>query len=410
MSLSVIQQPSIFTPAYNDVVFVVQSTDYASAGFQFMGVVKNSGGTTIHNLKAKIYLDSTNKGVFNLKRILESYVEHDFHLLRVAPYDELGYLTGRQSSIFEFEFEMGQEGGDPVVEHPNLQSITGFVFNGALSRRDFASYASGNFVVKAGNTGYFLTDQTKIIRQNQYDWLYYIEYAAIAQAVNRTVYKSYNNSGLLKTVEVATTAGTLNTYTYGRVPSGRNTNLINPSDITSGTLPVIHPSATYYTIELLKVSGATCSEVYTVTLDDECNQYNQYNIWYLNKQGGFDSFMFDLKSFDKVGVERSQYKRSNYELSSTYAYNNDKAAVVNYDLRYGQKLTLHSDWLNDAQASDLEVLIDSPVIFMQKYGDTFYTPINIDNNEWEKSLDVNNPLRVCKLEIVVADNNRRQHG
>ena len=76
MALSITQQPNEYAPAYNDTNFVITESSggiYTKDNFKFIAEVKQST-TSLAKLKAPIYYGSTNKGVFNIGRILENYV------------------------------------------------------------------------------------------------------------------------------------------------------------------------------------------------------------------------------------------------------------------------------------------------------------------------------------------------
>lgn len=406
MAITVLQRPIYLSPAYNDLPVVVQSTNTASANFQYMGVLKNAAGDTLSTLKTKIYFDSADKGVFNLARILENYVSYDVPWGSEGP----GVLT-EQNSIFNYEFEIGEEGGTPPVETPNVTSITGWVFNGSLERRDFSTYASGDFLMQYPTQGkMFLTDQVKDIRLQQNDWLMYLYDPVSSHNPSYAKYLSYSSAGvLLKTVHLDVAVLTTNEYYIAKIPIGRNTEDSGDFNISSGSLPLIDPSASYFTVQLFETGNTSMSELKTVTQNSECTQYETLTLHYLNRYGGFDSFAFDLVHKQKFKTERKQFKRSLYNLANdVYSYDNDRHAVNAYDVREQKTLTLNSNWLNDTQAGEMRDLISSPVVFLNYGGTDLYLPVNIVTEEWEEKMQINEPLFNCELEISLADNYRRQ--
>ena len=78
MAITINTEPNDISPVYSDISYVVTSTNYAQANFKFIAVVKNAAGTTIAKLKARIFHGTTDKGVFNISRILQNYVTYDF--------------------------------------------------------------------------------------------------------------------------------------------------------------------------------------------------------------------------------------------------------------------------------------------------------------------------------------------
>ena len=74
VALSITQQPDSYHPAFNDTNFVITESSggiYTKDNFKFIANVKVAA-TSVAKLKAPIYFGSTNKGVFNIGRILES--------------------------------------------------------------------------------------------------------------------------------------------------------------------------------------------------------------------------------------------------------------------------------------------------------------------------------------------------
>lgn len=396
--LTILQSPQSISPAYNDHIFLVESTNYASADFKFIAEIKDNG-TTIAILKNPV-LNGTDKGVFNVQRIIEAYTGYDF--------DFENDLTFYTNSVFKYEVEFGDE--YLGTEYTNQTSLERTGFNGAMTRKDFSTYASGEWVAHNGGTSKFLTTQrTRRIRQDQWDWLYFLEAPqGLAWYPEYATYKSYSADGtLLKTVTVAySTGSTNNTYFLGKVPSGRNTSEI--SSVLSGTLPVIHTAATYYTIAIYDLNDVRITEEYRIDLLDDCSRYDQITVWYLNPMGGFDSFQFDMINRPKFLTQRKQMRRQLYELvGDTYSYSQTRHGLTNYDTRESKSITLNSDWLNDQESSAMHELVSSPVIFIKLGGETDFTPVTINTPDWEQKNENTDGLFNAQIEVQF-DVERRQ--
>jgi hypothetical protein len=398
--LTILQQPSDISPVHNDLIFLVESTNYASAGFQFIAEIKDNG-TVIGKVKAEL-LPGTDKGVFNVQRIIESYVTYDFDLS-----NSLTYFN--PDGLFEYEVEFGETYSD--TEYLDQTSVTNWAFNGAMNRKDFSTYASGEWVLHSGGTNTkFLTNQRrKQIREDQWDWLYFIEQpAGLSFFPAYATYKSYSADGtLLKTVTVTyATGATSGDYFLGKVPSGRNTSEIG--SVLSGTLPVIDALAAYYTIAIYDDNDNRLTEEYRLDLVDGCSRYDSINVWYLNPMGGFDSFMFNMVNRINYDVQQKQMRRQRYELvGDTYLPNLQKHGLANYDTKETKRMTLNSDWINDQEADALHELVSSPVVFVQLDGETDYTPVTLTTRSWEKKNENTDGLFNAQIEILF-DMERRQ--
>ena len=85
MAITIESEPTDRAPVYSDLTYVVSTTNEAQANFRFIAVVKDGSGNIIAKLKAPILYNSTDRGVFNLSRILQNYVTYNFTLNTLQP-------------------------------------------------------------------------------------------------------------------------------------------------------------------------------------------------------------------------------------------------------------------------------------------------------------------------------------
>ena len=405
--ITIVQSPEQISPAYNDLIYLVESNNYASAGFKFICVLKDGAGTTLAKLKAPILNGSTNQGVFNIQRIVESHTDYQF---------SLGLITFDETeSTFEYEVEFGEEGAG--VEHENLTSVTKWVWDAAMTRRNFGSFASGDWGITgtAPSDTQFLTTQRRRRRRNdQTDWLYFLTQPfPLAFWINYATYRSYDSNGsLLKTVTAFSGVGlgTIGNWYVGKVPSGSNLDDVVIGQVVSGTLPVIDPVAAYYTVQLYDNNDQPRTEEYRIDILDECSRFDSVNIFYLNPMGGFDSFVFDLLNRNFYDTVHLQMKQQRYELGDdTYGYNLNKHGLMNYDTVETQRVQLNSNWINNQESNAMHELIASPVVFMYYPGDDFYIPVTVTNTTWEEKQIGVDKLFNAQIEVKL-DSERLQRG
>ena len=404
MSFSIIQQPIAVSPAYNDRIFLANSSNSSSGSYLYVAEIKNGAGTTLAKLKTPVIFGSA-YGVFNVQRILEAYINYDFDIL-----DTCDSTCPEQNSVFKYEVEFGEDISG--TETLNITSISQWVWGAAMTRRNFATFSSGEWVIKPGNTAQFLTNRRgKNIRATQSDWLYYLHYYnPLPYYVDFARYKSYNAAGsLLKTTDVQIVTDPIgpDIYAIGKVPSGRNIANIDAGEILAGTMPIIHAAAAYYTISIYDNSNVLSTEEYRIDLVDSCTQFRDIDIYYLNPMGGFDSFQFDLYNTSTFSPNRKTMKRNVYELTGTnYEYNLTKHSKVNYETTEKKTSVLNSDWLSVLEVEAMHELISSPIVFMRDGAD--YIPVNVINSEWKQ--DSYEALVSCELTIEFAEVERVQRG
>lgn len=367
MSVTINQSPESTTPAYNDINFLVSESSgaiYTKDNFKWIGeVVVDS--TTIAKLKTPIYFGSTNKGVFNIGRILESYVTHDFNYS-----DTLA--SGCPNSTKEYNFKVGYEYSTSptgsVTEYLNQASASGSIWNAALNPYDFVSFDIDAYTDTARK---FLTSvRSQTIHRTQKVWLYALRGAATNL---RIVYSDSTTA----TINLPSTK-------MVRVP----VNLSTPS------------GATYFDCYLRDVDGVTISETYRFTIKDECSKYDTYDLFFLNRLGGFDSFRFNRVSKKSFDITRKTYRQNQYTLDNTavsWTYGTDSFSNVQYYEESKQKLTLFSNWISDTESTWLRELVESPVVYL--WDGTTLQAINITNAMYEEKKWINDKMFNLQLDI-----------
>jgi hypothetical protein len=374
VALSITQQPNANAPAYNDTNFVITESSgaiYTKDNFKFICEVKQNT-TSLAKLKAPIYYGSTNKGVFNISRILENYVTYDFNINDTLA---SGCANSAMSYKVEFGYEYSASATGSVVEYTNLTSATGNVWNASLNAIDLVNY-NGQYTMDGD--GKFLTPiRSKIIQRTQKDFLYAIRNTATSAVITYS--------------DASTQTLSLPTSTIVRIPSG--------SQLT------IPSGATYYDI-VLKNGGTTLSETYRVTLVDECSKYETTDLFFLNSLGGFDSFRFNKVRRDSYDTQRKTYQATPYTLGATYAYETSSFKSRNYDTISTHRVKMFSNWITEAQSEWLKDLIDSPIVYM--YDGTTLVAVNIETSNYEVKKHVQDKVFNLEIDVVFSLENKRQ--
>lgn len=373
MALSITQQPNTYAPAYNDTNFVITESSggiYTKDNFKFIAEVKQNT-TSLAKLKAPIYYGSTNKGVFNIGRILENYVSYDWNYNDSA-------ASGCTNSIMDYKVEFGYEYSNSatgsVTEYTNLVSATGSVWNASLNPIDLVNY-SGQYTMDGD--GLFLTPiRSKTIHRTQKDWLYAIRNTA--------------TSALITYSDASTQTISLPATKVVRIPSG------SQLSIPSG--------ATYFDIQL-KLSSTVLSETYRVNIIDECSKYDTTDLFFLNSLGGFDSFRFNRVRRDTYEIQRKSFKSNPYTLGASYGYETSSFNTKNYDVNSMHKVKLFSNWITESQSLWLKDLLESPVVYLY---DGTLVAIRIENATYETKKHVQDNAFMLELEIAYSFENKRQ--
>jgi len=383
MALNVKHQPTgtTYLPAYNDNVFVVYETDsgiYGQYNFKFICDVKDGSGNLLARLKAPIYYGSTNKGVFNISRLLENYVTNDWDYNDSAASGCTNSVFGYQA-VFGYEYSTGAT--TAIVETTGVTSSTGnTIWNAALDPLTFLSFDEANYFMEtaASGTASFLTNnQSKKLPIDAKAWLYALHGSNVA-----SVDVAFSPSG---SASISVPSGTL-----ARIPIGSNI----PGGIPVGT--------TSYTCTPKDSLGAAVGKAYTITIDDRCSKYPTTDLYFLNRLGGVDTMRFDMVKRTNFDIERKTYKANPFTLDNVaVSYTYDSAAHSNSDFftQSTERITLNSNLLTEAEAEWLKELLMSPRVWMY---DGTLKAVNILTSQYEQKTHINDKAFNLTLEVTTS--------
>ena len=371
MAITINTEPNDVAPVYSDVSYVVTSTNYAQANFKFIAVIKNASGTTIAKLKAPIFYGTTDKGVFNISRILQNYVTYDFT-------QGLAAISKCSNSYLAYSVEFGEEYGG--TEYLALASDTGkYVWNGLFNL--YGSETTATYQLPLTGSAQFLTRvRTRRVSLGQADYLYFLRGNVANESDMRII--AYDAAGGTTTSVINnsfTDAGDKSEFLL-RCPAGPdNLNDVLSGQLVSGTAGNIIPANTsYYTMQVINASSNGQTELYRFDVVEECSKYSPQYLYFLNPLGAFESVRCSMMSRDKYNVSRKQYKRNNYTLTgNTFAYDTSKHGMTTYATEKTKQVVLNTNWLTETEFEWLQDLIASPVVFLGTI------PVNITDTSYE---------------------------
>ena len=398
MAITINTEPNDIAPVYSDISYVVTSTNYAQSNFKFVAVVKNEAGTIIAKLKAPIFHGTTDKGVFNISRILQNYVTYDFT-------QNLGTLTKCLNSYIGYSVEFGEEYGG--TEYLNLTSDTGkYAWNGLFDIYGSETAATYKIAIPSSTPKFLTRVRTRRVTTSQYDYLHFLLLGF--DATPKII--AYNSAGTAiatSQIKLPWTASTSDLsqfmVRFGCGPV--QLNALTAGELDSGTAGNVIPSNTsYYTIQIQNSIGNAGSELYRFDIVEECSKYLPQYLNFLNPLGGFESVRCSMASKDKYNISRKQFKRNNYTLSgNTYAYDTTKHGITNYAVEKTKEVTLNTNWLTETEFEWLQDLIASPVVFLGNI------PVNIVETSYEVFDYVDGP-NILKITVQYTEPERLQNA
>lgn len=378
MAITIVEQPLTHTPLYNDAVVIMGSPLANSPKFMYCLdvtlVLEGMSNQYLGRLKTPAVVDPNtlfNRGFFNVKELLKSS----------------NYFQTKSNFIFSDKShpiiltpgeEYASSPSGVATYYASSAIINTVVFNGALRLNEYIDFVptdlinTGTIAASSGIGQYLMSSYTDV-KEILKSTLNELTFLCNGGTNTRALVTYYNGNTLLSTQTVALTT-------------------VNRTDITvngSYNSLSVPPTATKYTIALERVSnGNDLSPTYTYNLLDACSKYPTLNVYFQNKWGAYDSFIFNLKSTKNDSINRKTYQKQDRYLTTYNAYD---PAIRVYDSEIKTKHTLNTDWITQEQLNWLSELVESNNVQFS-YDSEFilgtYASFNLrigksENNEWE---------------------------
>lgn len=401
MSITINDTPQLITPVYNEVPYILSSDNDTEDNFKIQVVVYDSTdnnnqetiGTFLYPISPNGYAKT------ELTRILRDSVTHDFALGDKQ-------IVNCPNSIKRFYVTAQEFYGNPpsvsgtIIDLNDYTNASGTLicWNASLPFEEFQPYNYTNYILTQANytSNRYLTNADLATginmssSQNGYVYLAQRGYntaGTVGDLIDKMTIKTYDSSdNLLGTWTVAldyTFAYSTLTGYMVKIPVGTyNLGLIDTLDFISGTQPIITASTAYYKVYPSHATYGDCYPI-RVNITEYCNSPQVFRLHFLNRLGGFDSFNFEQYYTQNVNIERKLYKSNigSYD-SGTYTTNlsdRQSKTLVNTAKR---QYNIVSNWISEDEASWLEELLTSPVVYWEVDSTTLYG-INILTSNYE---------------------------
>lgn len=361
--ITIQQQPGLWAPVYNPMMFVLDSNNTAQANFKYLVQVYVSGTGLVHT-QAIDADPAYSQGVFDAHRVLESYVSSN-----PTNKSSSGFQKASSSSL-AYEIKFGEQYGPAsgVTNYPEL-SVTGtkYAFNGAYDVFDFLGFDNATFAVEDG--GVSLT--TRRNARNTYADLLRDHSIHYVTNVSGSVYyaevKTFDSSGtLIQTARIDNPYQACSSYDERRMMFYSGSRALNAASLTSGTQPLITSSVYSYTVNFRRFNGTTPLTTFiTYTRDQGCYQgRTPVTLHWKTYKGDFASYDFSMINRYKTDTQKQYYQKNLGTLSNNaYAYTETDAGKIAMDTRVQGRYELQSDWAHIDDSEFLMGLIESPEVY-----------------------------------------------
>lgn len=381
MALTIQQQPDIWTPAYNPMVFVLDSNNNAQPNFRYVAdiYVSGSAGRQLRMLASAS--PTLSQGVFDISPIISTFLGeledsiNGFNINKTT--NGFGLAA---SSMVAYEVKFGEQYGATlaITTYPDI-TVTGtkYSFNGCY---DTATWSGYDFTTFDG-TSIAIEDTNETLNRMPYTTSYqfsvgyqdrYLHFVTnSSNKIAKAEIKTYNSSGGLISTGVITNPYAVHAfYTYRRQFFSCGMRSLNNATYSSGSV-TINDSVAYYTVDLQNNLGISqLASLYRFNNDTTCySGRSPISLHWLNDQGAFDSKEFTMVNRPKTKKTESTFKRKlGIETNNAYGYTNSDAGTVVIDTTIQERYELQSDWTDIDESLMLNQLIQSPVVFMDING------------------------------------------
>jgi len=411
MAQTIHQSAQLYSPAYNEIIYVISSDNTGQSNFRYVADIYISGVSGFFRLKKSPHPTLSN-AVFDAHRILENYVTFD---LETTSYG----FKSNPNSWRKYQVKFGEEYGvsSGIVVYPNeVSASSGYVFNSSLGFVGFKDFTHSNYLLQ-GSGSKFLTNAplSQNIFEDENAWLYMME--GSSGNVGSARVRTYNTAGGIIATYNFTNPNPDSTADenekFRRFGCGtRNLNLIDTALMNGASQPIIAAGVASYdiTIRTTAAGGAVRSEIRTYVVKEDCGRYKKYRLHFLNELGGFDSFSFNMIGREFIDSTRTEFKKTVGTTTATaFSYSKSDKENIELSTIYGERLALESDWVTEDEAAWLEELFHSPVVYLDD--DTHgLLAVNVTKTSTERKTHANDKPINIQMELKFAFNNSRQRG
>ena len=422
MSQSTIATPQLFSPAYNPLKFIVDSTNKNKSGFKYIFDIYESGTSNKIAEYKVLPIYGTGYGEQDISKLIQNKVSWDLDTMSTNS-------IAAPNSYYVYDVKIGEEyvaeylytssltnnGGNVQINVTNtfaigdqiiITQVDGGVANPQLEGLHTVISASGSSVtvnvawttitsatidgsVKyADNRKVITRDITELVEYIGFngafrwtDWSIYDEDNYILDDTSKlwltnqpTIFHmtpgqdSWLNLRKPKTnqrvyFETSLGGSFSKTLTQNeeivQVAVGPNNNGLFPTDGIEWYDFWFDNSAT------LPVQDSVKYRVYI----DRRTLLEQYHVLFLDRMGSYSSFAFQLKSYERGDVTREVFNRKvegYVNASDNWTYSTEDFGFNQINVNVIKNLELNTDWMTEDMAAYFEDLMTSPQTFIKK--------------------------------------------
>ena len=463
MATTIIAQPQQLMPAYNPIKYIIDNTNKNEPGFRYIFTIYPAGSATQIAQYRVLPVFSTGYGEQDISRLMQSLVTYnETGIDGGVPYnsseswyqydvdlgyefiDNIDYITTLQDNGGNVRISFTAHGfvaGDQIII---AQDGTGPVDNPALEGLHTVLSATANqFTVNVlwstitdstanGNVTYAdlrktqVLDDEAIVDQEVFNGAYNNNINTYNEATpfNSGNYLGLDNpSGYLMTSNLPTDGSVApsafegaqfyynlrvyGAYNYEIEWYDMDGNLLDTypfSPASDGIYAVfVGPTAAVtvdYYVSIFS-DGPTGNDFYYFKYDNRCT-INDQQLIYLDRMGSWQSFSFQLRTYEKGQITREQYNQyiDGQVVSAEWVGVDLQKGFRTYNTNVTKTFDLNTNWMDQYDATRFQELLTSPQVYY--FSNDYYCACVVDSSSFEVFSQKNKKLIKQSVTIRLA--------
>jgi hypothetical protein len=466
MAISLIAKPQLFSPTYNPLKFIYDSTNKNEEGFRYVFDIYLSGtGTRIARYKVSPRF-SDGYGEKDIAKLIETQVQNKFSrpdksetaaeyfykydvkigeefVTSVAYTSSLTNDGGLVEITAAHTFQVGDQvvitQADGGVANPNLEglftvtaidttvsftvnslwsNVTDATIDGSVKYADNRKTLTADLRTDADNYGYnaafsfvdwsgYNQALWRMTTNNTHRFLTNMPPRPFVITPNQGLYMMMCSNG--------TTTGRIYFLNDGgdEMYYAANANSYvfragigadaTPNVLVSGTLGHIKSDTKYYDVWYANSSGQRRSSLYRIEIDRRCT-INDTILYFVDRKGSIGSFAFQLRQYERGTVAKENFNRdiTGTVGGSIWSYGTEEFGGNTFNVELGRTYELNTNWMTEDMARYFEELVSSPVVYLLQ--NNVYQKVDIVDTSFEVEKAKNKNL--IRKTITITPSNK----
>mgnify|MGYP001820523918 CR=1 FL=1 len=414
MAITIQDQPSsnYFYPAYSPIEYLVSSTSTSESGFKIICKVYY-GAQLVSTQQINIRPSST-QAILSTQDVIKSFVSSQYSLLD-------GDSVGVQSEDISSFSVVFQEYYDGELQGNTETSNIVSVWNASPKYIEWANLSGGTKKYEDWSIeDYFAETEKEFLNgfEQQADWF---NLSSANNFLKVRTEQKYQASWIMREnlsdtykIYLQTLDSTFTTILSTTMTASNTAGLytldVGASEVASHswvTTPVM-TNVKYYALRILNFTeDVWATKTIMFEIDDCENGYTDYELHWLNRKGGYDSFTFSGKSNQTTSINKTFAKYNTRTIgASSITHNTYAQRKRAFNTSLSDSYRLSSRLLKDFEVEGLEDLFSSPEVYW-KYGANFVA-VNVTGSTFEHAKSENGKVYSIDVSMEVDNSDKRQ--